>query len=150
MSIDYTYMGGSSRPQQNRNEVISASLSMLDNQELLKVNKIIDKHNDKKNKTILDKSFGEVINNTINFFGNSLDSYNQKLIEAEFTKNIYDTEYEYLNKLQKNLIAISLFIRDDDNIIYLGIIMIILSVLICFFNISRGNGYSGTNELSEK
>ena len=150
MSIDYTYMGGSSRPQQNRNEVIGASLSMLDNQELLKVNKIIDKHNDQKNKTILDKSFGEVINNTINFFGNSLDSYNEKLIEAEFTKNIYDTEYEYLNKLQKNLIAISLFIRDDDNIIYLGIIMMILSVLICFFNISREYGYSGTNELGKK
>ena len=33
---------------------------------------------------------------------------------------------------------------DEDNAIYLGIIMIILSVLICFFNISRTYGHSET------
>ena len=65
-----------------------------------------------------------------------------ELIEAEFSRNLYDTEHPYLDKLQKHLIAIVLFIRDEDNVIYLGIIMIILSVLICFFNISRTYGHS--------
>ena len=61
-------------------------------------------------------------------------------MEAEFTQKLYTTDNSYLDKLQTHLIAITLFIRDDDNIIYLGIIMIILSVLICFFNISRSHG----------
>ena len=106
--------------------------------------RIIDQDNSKKQATILDKPFGEVINNTVNFFGNSFDIYQTKLIEAEFTRKIYDTEHPYLNDLQKHLVATVLFIRDEDNAIYLGIIMIILSVLICFFNISRTYGHSET------
>ena len=141
--VDYTGFGGSaSRPQEGRNEIINSSLDSLNTSELNKINRIIDKENNKKEETILDKPFGEVINNTVNFFGNSFDAYQTKLIEAEFTRNLYDTEHTYLNDLQKHLIAIALFIRDEDNVIYLGIIMIILSVLICFFNISRTYGHS--------
>ena len=58
-------------------------------------------------------------------------------MEAQFSRKLYNTEHGYLNTLQTHLIAIYLFIRDEDNVIYMGIIMIILSVLICFFNISR-------------
>ena len=56
----------------------------------------------------------------------------------------------FLKNIQKHLLAIVLFIRDEDNVIYLGIIMIILSVLICFFNISRGYGNSGSGEVATK
>ena len=141
--IDYTGAGGNiSRPGIGRNEIINSSLDSLNTSELNKINRIIDRENNKKEETMLDKPFGEVINNTVNFFGNSFDAYQTKLIEAEFTRNLYDTEHPYLDKLQKHLIAIALFIRDEDNVIYLGIIMIILSVLICFFNISRTYGHS--------
>ena len=140
--IDHSLIGGSSRPQEGRNEIAMSSLDSLNTSELNKINRIIDQEHNKKGETILDKPFGEVINNTVNFFGNSFDAYQTKLIEAEFTRNLYDTEHPYLDKLQKHLIAIALFIRDEDNVIYLGIIMIILSVLICFFNISRTYGHS--------
>ena len=60
------------------------------------------------------------------------------------------TDNNFLKNLQKHLIAIVLFIRDEDNVIYLGIIMIILSVLICFFNISRSYGNSGSGEVATK
>ena len=129
-------------PNAGRTDVIKSSLDSLNTSELNKINRIIDQEHNKKQETILDKPFGEVINNTVNFFGNSFDAYQTKLIEAEFTRNLYDTEHPYLDKLQKHLIAIVLFIRDEDNVIYLGIIMIILSVLICFFNISRTYGHS--------
>jgi len=135
--IDHSEVGGSSRPQEGRSDIIQGTLDNLTNQELNTMNRVLDEHYNKKQTTILEKPFGEVINNTVNFFGNSINSYSTKLLEAEFTQKLYDTEYTYLNALQKHLIAIALFIRDDENIIYLGIIMIILSVLICFFNISR-------------
>ena len=48
------------------------------------------------------------------------------------------------NSLQTHLVAMSLFIRDNDNILYLGILLVILSVLMTFFNLSRGYGSSET------
>ena len=129
-----------SRPQEGRHSIIKASIDNLNDHEFQKMNRILDKEYNKKQETILDKPFGEVINNTVNFFGNSVDTYYSKVLEAEFSQKLYDTEHPYLNELQKHLIAIVLFIRDEDNVIYLGIIMIILSVLICFFNISRSYG----------
>jgi len=143
--VGYSKTGkGETGPQLGRSDFIKSSLDSLSVHELGKVNRIIYQEHNKKQATILDKPFGEVINNTVNFFGNSFDIYQTKLIEAEFTRKLYDTEYSYLNDLQKHLVAIVLFIRDEDNVIYLGIIMIILSILICFFNISRTYGYSET------
>jgi len=143
-SIDYkeSIIREASRPQEGRYGIAKASISNLNDHEFQKMNRIIDDEYNERQETILDKPFGEVINNTVNFFGNSVDTYYSKVLEAEFSQNIYDTQYSSLDKLQKYLIALVLFIRDDDNVIYLGIILIILSVLICFFNISRSYGYS--------
>ena len=143
-SIDYkeSIIREASRPQEGRHGIAKASIDNINDHEFQKMNRIIDKEYNEKQETILDKPFGEVINNTVNFFGNSIDTYYSKVLEAEFSQNLYDTEYPFLNKLQKYLIALVLFIRDDDNVIYLGIILIILSVLICFFNISRSYGHS--------
>ena len=146
--IDYSPIGGASRPQEGRGGVVQASIDSLGSHEFNKLNRIIDEEYSKKQVTILDKPFGEVINNTINFFGNSFDMYSNKLVEAEFTQNLYKTDNSYLNTLQKHLLAFSLFIRDEEIIIYLGILMIILSVLICFFNISRTYEHSDTTTKS--
>ena len=139
MSIDYAPVGGSSRPQEGRNNVVKASIDSLNTHEFQKMNRILDEHYNQTNKTILDQPLGEVMNNTIHFFGNSVNSYYSKLMEAEFMYKLQG-ESSYIDKIKIHLVAISLFIRDNDNIIYLGIIMIILSVLICFFNISRSHG----------
>ena len=133
-----------------RGEIIEDSLNGLNGHEFSKMNRILDEEYKKKQATILDKTFGEVINNTVNFFSNSFDIYNTKLMEAEFTGKLYDTEHPYLNTLQTHLVAIVLFIRDEENIIYMGIIMIILSVLISFFNISRSYGYTETGGTNTK
>lgn len=139
MSIDYAPFGGPSRPQEGRNNIVKASIDSLNTHEFQKMNRILDEHYNQTNKTILDQPLGEVMNNTIHFFGNSVNSYYSKLMEAEFMYKLQG-ESSYIDKIKINLVAISLFIRDNDNIIYLGIIMIILSVLICFFNISRSHG----------
>lgn len=139
MSIDYATYGGSSRPQEGRSNIVKASIDSLNTHEFQKMNRILDEHYNEKHTTILDQPLGEVINNTIHFFGNSFNSYYSKLIEAEFMYKLQG-ESSYIDKIKIHLVAITLFIRDNDNIIYLGIIMIILSVLICFFNISRSHG----------
>ena len=140
--LEYTVLGGGSRPQESISEISRVSLENLNNHEINKVNKIIDDHYKDKQRTILDMKLGEIMNNTVNFLGNSYDSYMSKVMEAEFTQKLYKTDDDNLNKLQTHLIAFSLFVRDDDNILYLGVIFVMLSVLICFFNISRGYGNS--------
>jgi len=126
------------------------TLNNLNASEYSKMNRILDIENKQKNATILDMSLGKVIDNTVNFFGNSVNLYYAKLIEAEVSQGFYETDNSVLQNLQKHLIAIALFIRDEDNVIYLGFIMIILSVLICFFNISRGYGNTGSGETTSK
>ena len=84
--IDHSPKGGASRPLEGRSPLIQDSIDNLNTHELSKMNRILDKHYDKKQETILDKPLGEVINNTINFFGNSFNSYSEKLLEAEFTQ----------------------------------------------------------------
>ena len=143
--IDFAPADGSPRPQEGRSDMVISSLANLNGHEFNRMKRIIDEEYSTKQETILDRPLGEVINNTVNFFGNSVNSYYSKLMEAEFTQKLYTTDNTYLDKLQTHLLAITLFIRDDDNIIYLGIIMMILSILICFFNISRGYGYSSTD-----
>ena len=128
-----------SRPQQGRSGVVRASLSALNDVEYSKMNRILEQEYNKKRSSILDRTLGDILEGTVNFFGNSFNSYSDKYLEAKFSKLMYTTDNEYLNELQLHLIAISLFIRDDENVIYLGIIMIIISFLLCFINITRVN-----------
>ena len=137
-SINSSDSSDSSRPQEGRSNIVRASIESLNSSEFKKMNRILDEHYSEKPTTILDQSLGEVINNTIHFFSNSVNSYYSKLMEAEFIYKL--EEGSYIDKVTIHLLAMSLFIRDNDNIIYLGILMIILSVLICFFNISRSYG----------
>ena len=140
INYESTIIKDSSRPQTGAHISASESIDNLNIHEKAKMNRILQQDYNQKKPTILDMPLGKVINNTINFFGNSFDIYTSKLIEAELSKPLYETDNENLHKLQHHLLAIIYFIREDDNIIYLGIIMIILSVLLCFFNISREHG----------
>ena len=144
MELDYSKIDDDprfslSRPQEGRTGVVRASLDALNNVEYNKMNRILEEEYNKKRATILDRPLGDVLEGTVNFFSNSFNSYADKFLEAKFSKLLFQTDNEYLNKLQIHLIAISLFIRDDENVIYLGIIMIIISFLLCFINITRAN-----------
>ena len=130
-----------SRPQQGRSGVVRASLDALNDVEYNKMNRILETEYNKKSATILDRPLGNILEGTVNFFSNSFNSYADKYLEAKFSKPLYITDNEYLSGLQIHLIAISLFIRDDENVIYLGIIMIIISFLLCFINITRANEF---------
>lgn len=135
-----------SRPQEGRDKGIQDTLDGLEYNEVSNVDKLIEEHYKKKKETILDKSLGEVMKNTANFFNNSFYSFSDKLLEAEAILRLNEDNYSFTSLLQKYITALVLFIRDDENIIYLGIIMIILSVLICFFNISRSHEYTKPDE----
>ena len=111
----------------------------LTTHEIASANRLIEKHYDQKGKTIMDEKLGDIIDKTFNFLGTFIEEYSSKYLQAETLLNAYN-DSGILAKIMKHITAISLFIRDGDNVIYIGILMIILSFLLCFFNITRNNG----------
>jgi hypothetical protein len=146
--VDFDQDRRASRPQEGRTISIQDSLDGLSSHEFNKINRVLEEHYQQKESTIMDKPFGEVIQNTATFFNHSFYSYSDKLLEAEAILRLTNDDYSFTTSLQKYITALVLFIRDDENCIYLGILMIILSVLICFFNISRSYGRDGSSEKS--
>ena len=101
--------------------------------------KIIDGiiHNHRQNKeTFMDESLASIMDNTVNFLSNSVENMYQKYHEAETLQEKTSESMNYIEKSKLYLLAFALFVRDDKNVIYLGIICIILSIIIYFFNIT--------------
>ena len=61
------------------------------------MNRILEQDYTQKQPTILDQPLGVVINNTANFFGNSVSLYQDKLIEAEFTQKLHPSNSSMKN-----------------------------------------------------
>ena len=109
----------------------------LTNSEISYINKIYHQDNKKKEKTIFDMNLGEIMENTSNFFNNFL---------MEYTNKIYDTELYYsdnnnkgvLENIKIYIIAFVRYINESDNIIYFGILLILISLILYFLNITRG------------
>ena len=78
-------MANQSIPQLGRSNVVRASLDALNTVEYAKMNRILKEEYDKKQASILDKPLGEILTNTVNFFGNSYNSYSDKYLEAKFS-----------------------------------------------------------------
>ena len=104
--------------------------------EYQKVNNILEKDHRQVKTTIMDESLGSIINNTINFLALSVDGMYQKYNEAEVMDETPIDKRNVITKIKLYLMAFILFIRDDKHVIYLGILCIIVSIIIYFFNIT--------------
>ena len=110
-------------------------ITHLSNHELHQVESIHEKDHRKPIQTILDEPLGVILDNTINFLVYSIDNYHKKLYEAELMENIHGDDKGFINTFKTYLIASVLFFRDDKNIIYIGLVLIFLSIIIYFINI---------------
>ena len=71
--LDFSPLGGASRPQEGRSRIVRASIDALNSHEFQKMNRILEQDYTQKQQTILDQPLGVVINNTANFFGKFLE-----------------------------------------------------------------------------
>ena len=111
-------------------------LTELTNHELHQMKSIHEKDHRKPIRTVLDEPLGEILDNCINFLFHSYDSIEKKKYEAEIMENIHSGDkIGYYDKFKIYLITIILFFREDRNIIYIGFLMIFLSIIIYFTNI---------------
>ena len=125
------------RPQINPSNLSNSNehITHLSNHELHQMKNIYEKDHSRKISTILDEPLGVILDKTINFLVHSYEGYTTKLYEAELMEDVKGYEKGYYKRFKVHLIAIILFIRDDRNIIYIGFLMIFLSIIIYFINI---------------
>lgn len=126
------------RPQTSGS--INKGLRDLNISEQQKINNIIMKETQKKNKTIMDEKLGDIIDNTFNFLGNFLQEYYEKVEEAKVRLDIEYGEQEDINKqILIYSMGFFLLIRDSKKLIYTGVFLVMLSFITSFFYLLKVN-----------
>ena len=125
------------RPQMSGAGLASSNKHFRDltNHELHKIKKIHEADHKQEPRTVLDEPLGEIMNKCINFLTYSFDGYTKKLYEAELMEDIHDDKSTY-ESIKIHLIAMMLFFRDDENVLYIGILLVFLSIIIYLVNIT--------------
>ena len=109
----------------------------LSNHELDHVNKIYyDEKNKNKKKNLLDLTINEIVENTIKFFINFNNDFNEILYEYEMEFQNEENEEEKLNQFKIYLYALVRYVSIKDNLFYFGVTLIILSIILYFINIT--------------
>jgi hypothetical protein len=128
--------------RENRPQMSAAGLGInnkdfkdLSNHELHQIKKMHQKDHSVKPKTIVDESLGNIMNKLVNFLTFSFDGYSKAYYEAEIMEDVYDDKSMY-ESIKVHLIAMSLFIRDDENTLYIGILLIFISMILYLVNIT--------------
>jgi hypothetical protein len=88
-----------------------------------------------KPRTVLDESLGEIMNKLVNFLTFSYDGYSKAVYEAEAMEDVYDNKSIY-QSIKIHVTAIILFMRDDQNILYIGILLVFFSMILYLMNIT--------------
>jgi len=116
-------------------EIYNKHFTNLTNHELHLLKKMKEQNKEGKHKTIMDESLGKIMYKCVNFLTFSFDEYTKKVYEAEVIVDKYENQ-SLLDLLQIYTTASVLFIKDEENILYIGIILIFFSIIIYFINIT--------------
>ena len=104
--------------------------------ETAETKRILKEYEQTEPETILDLTLNEIIENTVNMIGDFSNDYMLKINEVNLESKLYGEEETFLSNLQKYLVAFMLYLGDKSNLLYFGIILVIISIILYFFNIS--------------
>ena len=99
-----------------------------------KTREIMKEYEQKKKETILDLTLNEIINNTVSVVADFTNDYMMKIHEVNL--ETINEEESFLSNFKKYITAFMLYLGSKNNIIYFGIILVILSIILYFFNIT--------------
>jgi|TARA_B110000285_G_C15014853_1_gene558476 hypothetical protein len=98
--------------------------------------KILKEYEQRYNETVLDLTLNQIIENTVAMVGDFSNDYMLKINEVNLESKLYGEEETFVNNLQKYIVAFMLYIGDKNNLLYFGIILVIVSIILYFFNIT--------------
>ena len=79
----------------------------------------------------------DIMKNTSNFVDNFNKDLAYNIRKVELENNL--KENDFFSTIKKYILGFSMLATDKDNMIHLGIILIVMSIIIYFFNISRND-----------
>ena len=127
-------VGSDNRPQVS--QMVDRFNKHLTNSEIAYINRIYHQDNDVKKETIMDLKLGEIMNNTSNFFNDFLQEYSNKIYDTQLTYSLSTkSKDDVVENLKIYIIAFVRYVTESDNIIYFGIILIIISIILYFVSI---------------
>lgn len=97
---------------------------------------LVKKEEPKKGPTILDLKLEEIIENLVGVVANFQKDYIYKLYEVDLEFKLDNKDNNFYSNLKKYLLAFMLYMGDKDNMLYIGILLIIISIILYFFNIT--------------
>ena len=97
---------------------------------------LVKKDSSKRGPTILDLKLHEIIENLVEVIANFQKDYVYKLYEVDLEFKLIEEERGFFVSLKKYALALMLYLGDKDNILYIGILLIIISIILYFFNIT--------------
>ena len=113
---------------------------LLKENEEINIKKRIKKED---SKSIFDEKLSDILEKTSDTVANFWDDYKVKMLESKYNLETNNTNFKEENKskfshiLNIHLTGLFNYLRDNDNIIYLGIFLVFISVLLYIFNIIR-------------
>ena len=122
------------RPQMS-SSLIGESLKNLKSHELDFINNIKNKEMKQKKKTVMDEDLGTIIDKTINFLVHFIDDFHKYVYKAEVVEKVNLSNAGIFKKIQIYLLAFIYFVRESENVIYLGFFILMLSIIIFFLSI---------------
>jgi hypothetical protein len=126
------------RPQLHTNDEFILNKSAFD-EVLLKEDKQTKEKKVKKD-TIMETNLGTIISNVTDVIINFWPNYKKSLVivKTEMDDNSIDDKDKNISYiLNIHIQALVHYIKEDNNVLYIGIIFIILSILLYFINVIR-------------
>ena len=103
-----------------------------------RTSEILREYEKKNQNTVLDLTMNQIIDNTVNLSANFMDDYADKMNQVSLEFQLYEEDDTLFTNFKKYILAFVLYLGDKDNIIYVGVLLVTLSIILYFFNISRG------------
>jgi hypothetical protein len=97
--------------------------------------KILQEYEQTYNPTVFDLTLNDIIENTANMAGDFSNDYMLKIHEVNLESKLYGDEESVVKNFQKYIVAFMLYLGDKNNLLYFGIILVIISIILYFFNI---------------
>jgi len=98
--------------------------------------KILQEYEQTYNPTVFDLTLNDIIENTANMAGDFSNDYMLKIHEVNLESKLYGDEESVVKNFQKYIVAFMLYLGDKNNLLYFGIILVIISIILFFFNIA--------------
>ena len=91
-----------------------------------------------KEKTIMDMPLKDIIEKTSEVTSDFWDDYSIKLSEMEIHEKHNNKDYEksWSNVIKIYILAFVEYLKDDNHVLYIGILFVIISVILYLFNIT--------------